>query len=177
MGEKHTHDKILKNSDDVEFNKLIIKQTNVSIQEELSHLSAGELKASVIVAVVPVIFGLLSVIAPTTFAKIFQNFDWYDLILLIPFILLILAFVFALQVIFPRTKFDLWDPRDSNDEYIDLKEEGAIIKKLKEERIDDFESIRDSRDKDVTYLRIGYALLIVGSLTLLLSTTLLSLQT
>jgi len=174
MGEKHSHDKpAIVNSNDENFNKMIIDQTNLRIQEELSNLSADELKASVIVGVVPAIFGLLAAVASTIFAKIFQNFTIYNMAIFLPFGLLIISFFLALKVIFPRTRFDLWEPRDSNNEYSALKIEDAT-KKLKEERIEDFESIRDSRDKDATNLKYGYVLLIFGSLSLLVITTLLS---
>lgn len=89
--------------------------------------------------------------------------------------MLIISYILAFTVIFPRTRFDLWEPRESNEEYAKLSMKD-LTKKLKEERIDDFESIRDSRGKDAKKLTCGYVLLIIGSLTLLLSTTWLSLK-
>ena len=56
---------------------MIIDQTNLRIQEELSNLSADELKASIIVGVVPAIFGLLAAVASTIFAKILLMFVYF----------------------------------------------------------------------------------------------------
>lgn len=163
----------LSNSYEEGFDKIIIDQTNVRIQEELSNLSADELKASVIVGVVPAIFGLLAAIAHPVFTQIIADPNWYDLLLVIPFTILLISFMSALKVIFPRTRFDLWEPRDSNNEYASLSL-ATLNQKLKKERISDFESIRDSRDKDATHLKVGYILLILGSLSLLAITTLIS---
>lgn len=163
----------LSESSEPEFDDVIINQTNIRIQEELNNLSADELKASVIVAIVPAIFGILSALTLDTFVSIFKNPNWYDVFLLIPFGLLIFAFVLAAKVIFPRTRFELWDPRDSNNEYSILKI-ADVKKTLKKERIEDFESIKGSRDKDAKNLKIGYVFLILGAVLMLIFLTFLS---
>lgn len=161
------------NSDEGGFDDLIINQTNIRIQEELSNLSADELKASIIVGVIPTIFGLLAVFRFETYSHIFSIMSFNSIILLVPLGILVTSFFFGLRVLLPRGRFDLWIPRDSNNEYSKLTI-SQTKKKLKEERIEDFEDIEKSRKTDAVFLVVGYLLLFVGSVGIFIAFTVLT---
>lgn len=148
-------------------NEIIITQTNERISQELSNLSADELKANVLAGIAP-FFALLAVSQNWQF---FNPDSWYIAVpFLITVITLVIAFLLALFILRPKAAFDLWDPVSSNEEYskmitIEAKET------LKHDLIEAYNSIEKSREKLSKLIKLGYSLLIggsVGSLVILI---------
>lgn len=153
--------------DPIKITEMIITQTNERISQEMSNLSADELKANVLAGLAP-FFALLAVS---------QNWKFFDsglLHVVIPFlvtiIVLISSFLMALYILKPKTKFSLWDPEASASIFYEMTADAAK-EKLKEQLIFVMKSIEGSRAANSKLLKIGYILLIfgsVGSLTILI---------
>lgn len=142
---------------------IVIHHTEERIRQELDNLSASELKASIIVGVVPTIFGLLVSFRLDFFTNAIKNpsiESTLPIFIILGF--LVAAFVFALKVIIPRERLWLWKPRESNNHYSNMNDI-SVKKELKEELIQNFEIIAASRQKDARHIIVGYFCLIIGS--------------
>jgi hypothetical protein len=140
--------------------EIIITQTNERISQEMSNLSADELKANVLAGIAP-FFALLAV------SQNWQFFDsdlWHIAIpFLITIIVLVSSFLIALYILKPKSTFSLWDPVSSATEYSKLTADAAR-EKLKEELMVIIQSMEESRTKNSKLLKAGYILLIFGSI-------------
>jgi len=146
--------------------KIITRHTVVRINQELSNVSADELKANALAAIA-VIFAILSVSQNWIYLE--ENRHWF---IFLPFFtalgLLVISFIFAIIVLRPRKRFDLWLPRDSNNFYAE-KNLTTTTRLIKEELITSFEGIERSRDKDRKFIKYGYILLVFGSIGILMT--------
>lgn len=157
-----------------EMDDFIIEQTKERLTQELDNLSADEMKANVVVGV-SVIFAILGV---SQYLQIYEDINsalvGYTLILFtITLITLLSSFFHALKVLYPRKKrFDLWNPRESNNDY-SIRAVNAtmsqIKKEYKEEIIKNYETILDAREKDAEHLKWGYIFLIIGTISIFIT--------
>jgi hypothetical protein len=140
--------------------EIIITQTNERISQELSNVSADELKANVLAGIAP-FFALLAVSQNWQFFKLEL---WY---IALPFMatitVLVTSFLIALYIIKPKSRFLLWDPQSSIDEYSKMSEPDAK-RKLRDELLTAYRSIEESREKNSKSLKLGYILLMCGSI-------------
>ncbi len=157
-----------------EMDDFIIEQTKERLTQELNNLSADEMKANVVVGV-SVIFAILGV---SQYLQIYEDINsalvGYTVILFtITLITLLFSFFHALKVLYPRKKrFDLWNPRESNNDY-SIRAVNATMsqvkKDYKEEIIKNYETILDAREKDAGHLKWGYIFLIIGSISIFIT--------
>ncbi len=155
-----------KNSDS-EKDDLVIRLTQDRIQQELSNLSADELKANVL-AGISVIFAILAVSEMLNFFK--NEPEWYFILpYFVGLTLVVAAFVYGIVVLRPKDdRFELWLPKESDEEYKE-KTVTEVKKSIKDDLISNFETIVNSRDRDAIYIKSGYKFLLFGSLAMLIS--------
>ena len=170
---KHTHVKITNvhynvglKSTSIDLTKIITRHTVERINQELSNVSADELKANALAAIA-VIFAILSVSQNWIYLE--ENRHWF---IFLPFFtalgLLVISFIFAIFVLRPRKRFELWLPRDSNNYYAE-KNLTTTRRMIKEELIISFEGVVISRDKDRKFIKFGYIFLLFGSIGILMT--------
>lgn len=161
-------------ANDPQTDDLLIQIINERIQQEFSNLSADELKSNVLAAT-SVLFAVLAI---SSNLKIFL-LDYNFTILYIGYFgslaILITSFILAIYVIQPKKdKWDLWDPESSVKAYYAMDDLTEIKRLIRNELVVIFDDIQTSREKYGGHLRLGYSLLVIGSIIMLI--TLISVQ-
>ena len=138
-----------------EHDDVIIDLTKDRIQQELSNISADELKSSFLVGISATLLGILFAIGSFNELIIANRLSWTPIV--------ILAFNCFLQlgILFPRSRLRLVKPRETNDEFGN-KELPELKKAIKDTLIENYEYIAKERKYDGHIIRIGFVALMAS---------------
>lgn len=130
----------------------IIDITNDRIQQELTNISADELKSSFLIGISATLLGILFTIGS------FNDLIKENILNWAPIALLMLNCIIQIAILFPRDRLMLMIPRILNDDYGN-KELSELKKEIKNSLIKNFEYIANSRRYDGNVIRLGFGLL------------------
>lgn len=147
---------------------LLIQIINERTQQEFSNLSADELKANVLAAT-SVIFAVLAISTNLKIFSLNHNFAWLYFSYFGSLIILLASFILAMYVIKPKkNRWKLWSPEKSVRVYHTM-DNPEVKREIRNELVDIFNGIKTAREKYGRHLRVGYSLLIIGSIIMLIT--------
>lgn len=158
----------IKDSENPDFDDIMIEHTQERISQELSNFSSIDTKAGIILAANAVIFTLiLSPLMAPEYALALAKSSYSGYFLLMGIFTFAASFALAISVVIPRKKLDLLDPRTMNNSFIKL-ETKEIKRQIKHNLIQSFEDLAKERRGDNFIMMSSFGFMGIGALGLIL---------
>ncbi len=159
---QNLRDPMFKDTDDI-----IIQQTNERIMQDIAVSSSFEVKASIMLGIIGVIFTIMASVGLPSFITLTTKNVYFLIPLVLGFSLLAIAFCLAFAIVKPRDRLKLLTPRKINNASWDLSSSDMKYH-IRHNLIRSSEFIEKELVKDGLYLKssIGFFISAIGTLSI-----------